>query len=352
MLLQNWDVLAVGEPLVLAERAIEVLDDVVVVEVAGCGVCQSDLDLVVTGSQKPRHHLPLGHEVSGTVVDAGPNARDWLGRSVVIPAVPPTNSDHSCYRCDDASQGPIANSHFRSGLASHVTARTHGLCVVDPVELENSHLELADLAILAEAIGTPYQAIVRSKLRENDVCIFVGATGLAAFGIQIASALGAYVIALDVEDDNLEQATKLGASFALNVERYPPKVISQQITEHAKSVGLCSCGWKVFETSGTLNGQELACALLSIGGVLSVIGPPLNKGVLRLDDLVSKVATAQGTCCCSAELLPGALDLILAGDIKIDSLIERRPMSTVNETLMEMRHERAIQRRILIPDFA
>ena len=59
----------------------------VLVEVAGCGVCHTDLgyfyDGVPTVSKPP---LTLGHEISGTVV-AGDEA--WVGKEVIIPAVMP-----------------------------------------------------------------------------------------------------------------------------------------------------------------------------------------------------------------------------------------------------------------------
>jgi 6-hydroxycyclohex-1-ene-1-carbonyl-CoA dehydrogenase len=72
----------------------------VVVAVAGCGVCHTDLgyyyDGVRTNQPLP---LALGHEISGRVVAAGAGAEAWLGRAVIVPAVLP------CGECDLCQRG-------------------------------------------------------------------------------------------------------------------------------------------------------------------------------------------------------------------------------------------------------
>ena len=72
----------------------------VLVAVAGCGVCHTDLGFF-SGSVPTRKQLPLtlGHEISGRVVAAGPGAESWLGRTVIVPAVVP------CGECDLCRRG-------------------------------------------------------------------------------------------------------------------------------------------------------------------------------------------------------------------------------------------------------
>ena len=71
----------------------------VVVEVAGCGVCHTDLgyyyDGVRTNQPLP---LALGHEVSGRVVEAGAGAEGWIGKAVIVPAVLPCGECDLCLR--------------------------------------------------------------------------------------------------------------------------------------------------------------------------------------------------------------------------------------------------------------
>ena len=84
----RWMMVEPGRPMVRTEFELgELAADQVVVEVAGCGVCHTDLgyyyDGVRTNQPLP---LALGHEISGRVVGAGSAAGQWVGRAVIVPA--------------------------------------------------------------------------------------------------------------------------------------------------------------------------------------------------------------------------------------------------------------------------
>jgi 6-hydroxycyclohex-1-ene-1-carbonyl-CoA dehydrogenase len=82
---------AVGEPMVKSEfEPVQPGAGEVVVEVAGCGVCHTDLGYYYDGVRF-NHPVPLtlGHEISGRVVAAGSGAEEWQGKAVLIPAVRP-----------------------------------------------------------------------------------------------------------------------------------------------------------------------------------------------------------------------------------------------------------------------
>ena len=88
MLVSGWTVTAAEAPMVLVERDEVPLPGDAIVEVAGCGVCHTDLGFYYEGVPT-RHGFPivLGHEISGVVVDAGAASRGCIGRKVVVPAV-------------------------------------------------------------------------------------------------------------------------------------------------------------------------------------------------------------------------------------------------------------------------
>ena len=96
----RWMMNGVNEPLTRQEFTAQPEAGEVVVEVAGCGVCHTDLgffyDGVRTNSELP---LTLGHEISGRVVAAGEGTNDWLNKAVIIPAVMP------CGECDLCKRG-------------------------------------------------------------------------------------------------------------------------------------------------------------------------------------------------------------------------------------------------------
>jgi 6-hydroxycyclohex-1-ene-1-carbonyl-CoA dehydrogenase len=77
---------AAKAPLLRAEfDPFPLADGEVVVEIAGCGVCHTDLGFYYDGV-RTKHALPLalGHEISGHVVEAGANASRWKGRAVIV----------------------------------------------------------------------------------------------------------------------------------------------------------------------------------------------------------------------------------------------------------------------------
>jgi 6-hydroxycyclohex-1-ene-1-carbonyl-CoA dehydrogenase len=332
------------------------VDGDAIVEVAGCGVCHTDLGFFYDGVPT-RHGFPLvlGHEISGTVVDAGPAASAWIGRKVVVPAVMP------CGRCDACRVGRGAicpeqvfpGSDIHGGFATHVRVPAHGLCPVpeleDPV-VNRAELSLADLAVIADAVSTPYQAIRRSGLAEGDLAVFVGVGGVGGFGVQIAAALGAAVIAVDVNDARLETMSRHGASLALRGDVLDAKAIKAKVRAFAAERGIPSWRYRIFETSGTPAGQATAFLLLAKGAYLSVVGYTPKKVELHLSSVMAFDATVQGNWACLPEHYPAVVDLALSGRIVLAPFVEHRPLASINSTFAEIHAKGAPRRVILVPE--
>ncbi len=359
--IRAFDMTAVGEPLQLVEREAPALAaGDVLVRVAGCGVCHTDLGFYYDGV-RTRHALPLtlGHEISGVVQAAGAGAEQFVGKAVVVPAVIP------CGRCDPCSRGKGAicraqifpGNDLHGGFASHVAVPSVGICVVPgftgdvEAPLGKSGVALPDLSVLADAVSTPWQAIKKSGLRDGDLAVFVGAGGVGGFGVQLAAAVGASVVALDIDDARLGALREHGAALTINTRDRAPKDVRKEIGAWAKENGLPRTEWKVFETSGSAAGQEMAFGLLNHGAYLGVVGFTLAKVTVRLSNLMAFDARAEGTWGCLPELYPSALELILAGRVQIAPFVERRPMSSINDVFAALKEHRFTRRPVLIPDF-
>jgi len=358
--LHAFEMLSSGEPMQLVERTTEVLaDGDVLVRVAGCGVCHTDLGFLYDGV-RTRHELPLtlGHEISGVVERAGAGVSDLVGEAVVVPAVIP------CGACDVCKRGRgnicpkqiFPGNDLHGGFATHVVVPALGLCRVPGFTgdvdalLGESGVALADLSVLADAVSTPWQAIKKSGLAEGHLAVFVGAGGVGGFGVQLAAAVGASVVALDIDDTRLEALKEHGADLTINVKGRNPRDVRKEISAWAKERGLPRTEWKIFETSGTAAGQTLAFGLLNHGAYLGVVGFTLDKLNVRLSNLMAFDATAEGTWGCLPELYPSALELILAGRVKIAPFTERHPMSSINDVFKDLREHRLHRRPVLIPD--
>lgn len=356
MQLSAWVVQQVARPMAPESRAESPGPGEVIVRVAGCGVCHTDLGFFYDGVPT-RHGLPLtlGHEISGVVDEAGAGAEPWLGREVVVPAVLPCGECPACR----AGRGQICpkqifpGSDVHGGFASHVRLPARGLCPVpnlgDPA-VNPAGIALADLSVVADAISTPYQAIVRSGLGPGDVAVFVGAGGVGGFGIQAAAAFGAHVAAIDVNRERLTQMASHGAALTLDPAAIDVKEMRKQVRAFADARGVPSWRVKIFETSGTTKGQATAFSLLGHGGYLSVIGYTPQSVELRFSNLMAFDATAQGNWGCLPEHYPAIVDLVLKGRIALAPFIERRPLATINDVFVEL-HAGGVRRRlVLIPE--
>jgi 6-hydroxycyclohex-1-ene-1-carbonyl-CoA dehydrogenase len=356
--ISSWQAVAVGEPLRPTRRSVDpdaLRPDEVLVSVAGCGVCHTDLGFLYDGVRTGRPFpLTLGHEIAGRVEAAGGAHADLSGRAVVVPAVVPCGECALCRR----GRGSICRkqlfpgSDIDGGFASHVVVPARGLCPVDEAALARAGLELPDIAVLADAISTPYQAILRAGVGPGDLAVFVGVGGVGGFGVQIAHALGAHVVAIDVDEERLALAARHGAALTFLARGQDPSELRKQLQAQVKERGLPPYEWKIFETSGRSAGQLLAFTLLTFGATLSVVGYTLDKISVRLANLMAFDAVAQGNWGCLPEHYPAALALILDGKIALGPFVERRPMSRINDTFRELRDGALRRRPVLVPDFA
>lgn len=353
MKIPGYEMRAVGTPFVLSERE-EASPGVgqVRIEVAGCGVCHTDLGFLYEGVPT-RHPLPLvlGHEVAGRVVEEGPGVSGLAGRSVIVPAVMPCGTCPLCRR----GLGEICRAQIfpgndvHGGFASHLIVPAAGLCPVPADALGKE--ALSSLSVCADAVSTAYQAILKSGLATGDFALFVGTGGVGGFGVQIARAMGARVLAIDVDAGRLSQLQDYGAEWTLNAREYSAKDLKKKVRDLARAAALPATEWKIFETSGTAAGQETAFGLLTFGATLSVVGFHPGDVTVRLSNLMAFSARAIGTWGCLPEHFPAVLELVLAGKVAIEPFIERHPMSRINEVFERLKNHELKKRPVLIPDF-
>ncbi len=324
----------------------------VIVAVAGCGVCHTDLGFFY-GGVRVKHELPLalGHEISGRVVAAGAGAHDWMGKAVIIPAVIPCGACELCR----SGHGTICRhqqmpgNDIHGGFASHITVPATGLCPVDEARLAAAGLQLADISVVADAVTTPYQAVVQAGVQPGDFAVVVGVGGVGGYAVQIARALGATVAAIDVDQARLDHMTRHGAAQSFNVRQISGRDLKKALQDLARQRELTDTQWKIFECSGTAAGQETAYGLLNHGATLSVVGFTMDKVALRLSNLMAFHARALGNWGCLAELYPQALDLVLDQKIALAPFIERQPLGEITRVFADAHSHRLGGRAILVP---
>jgi D-arabinose 1-dehydrogenase-like Zn-dependent alcohol dehydrogenase len=188
----------------------------VLVEVAFCGICHSDVSLI-DGSFPAMgpEVVTQGHEASGTIAELGPDVSGWqLGDRVVPAAGRPCLECTSCKRgaYGDCTSLQLMAFAYDGAWAEYTVAQAAGLTrVPDNVPLEQA-------AILADAVSTPYGAVVHTAdLRVGESVGIWGAGGVGTHVVQLARLVGACpIVVMDLDETVRARALDLGADLALD----------------------------------------------------------------------------------------------------------------------------------------
>lgn len=182
----------------------------VLIKVAYCGICHSDLSLI-SGAFPPS--LPVvtqGHEASGTIVELGPGVTGWQEGDRVIPS-----AGRPCLTCRKCRRGAFTDCLHLNLMAfayDGAWAQYHVASAIGLTKIPDN-VPMDQAALLADAVSTPYAAVVRTaKVHMGNAVAVWGVGGVGTHLVQLAKAAGGVpVIAVDLNDEVLERAERLGA---------------------------------------------------------------------------------------------------------------------------------------------
>ncbi|HWO88990.1 MAG TPA: zinc-binding dehydrogenase [Gemmatimonadales bacterium] len=307
----------------------------ILIRVAGCGVCHTDLHYIDHGT--PTFKQPpviLGHEIAGTVAAVGSGLTQWSeGDRALVPAV------LTCGRCGFCRQGrenlcaagTMLGNHIDGGFAEFVVVPAK-----DVVRLPED-VPLVEGSIIADAVTTPFHAVVRrGRVAAGDWVVVFGCGGVGLSLVQVAAAVGARVIAVDVKPAKLAIATRFGAAAALDAGM--PKLDREvrRITEGGADVA--------FEAVGRAAAQNAAFDSLRAGGRLVLVGyspetMPLNAGRTMFREI-----EVVGSLGCRPVDYPRAVELVRQGRIRLMEMVTHRfPLDQIGEAFEVLRCGDAIR---------
>jgi 6-hydroxycyclohex-1-ene-1-carbonyl-CoA dehydrogenase len=306
------------------------------IKVAGCGLCHTDLHYLDHGVKTFKTPpLILGHEAAGTVAELGAGVTSrQVGDRVVIPAV------LSCGRCRYCRQGRENLCDQLAMLGNNIDGAYAEYVVVPAAELVPvpDTIPLEQASVVADAVSTPYHAVTRrGKVRPGDQVVVVGCGGVGLNVVQCAAVAGGRVVAVDVNDQRLETARRLGAVETLNpkgVQRPDKRV--RELTGGGADVA--------FEAIGSPGTIQLAYGLLRRGGRLCVIGYSAEEVALSAARLMYFELEIVGSLGCGAGEYPEILGLVEAGRLKLDEIVSGTlPLERINEGLDRLRKGEGIR---------
>jgi 6-hydroxycyclohex-1-ene-1-carbonyl-CoA dehydrogenase len=237
------------------------------------------------------------------------------------------------------------------GFSSHITVPADDLCVIP----DRKGIPLSHLAVIADAGTSPYQAAMRAEVQPGDLVVIIGITGgLGVYASQVCAALGAKeVIGIARNPERLKRAMDYGATHTIQITSdKDARAIRDEFRAYCGEKGIPNnYGWKIFEWTGTLNGQKIGLELLSYVGKLAICGFGMQRNEYQLSRLMAFDAEIFGSWGCLPKYYPDVLNLILEGKIQIEPFVETRPMSTIKEAFEEAHKSGLMKRIVLTPDF-
>jgi 2-desacetyl-2-hydroxyethyl bacteriochlorophyllide A dehydrogenase len=316
--------------------------DEVVVKVAACGICHSDLSQFDGYIPAQLPEITPGHEASGTVAAVGGAVRHWqVGDRVVIAAGRACGNCRSCRyggSIDDCESLEIMAFSYDGAWAEYVV--TPGVSLI-PVP-EGVSMEQA--AVLADAVSTPYGALEAANLRMAESVGVWGLGGIGTHLMQLARVAGASpIIGLDPVPGVRERALKLGADFALDplAEDTP-----ERIMEITGGRGLRAA----FDCVGRTSTVAQANSVLATRGRLLLVGitaEPLELG--REGAFLGRQHTVTGHLGYKMRHLADLVELVSRGRLDLSASVSAvLPLEEFEEGIRRLREHDGYPIRVLL----
>ncbi|MFQ5537582.1 MAG: zinc-binding dehydrogenase [Gemmatimonadota bacterium] len=308
----------------------------VLIRVAGCGVCHTDLHYLDHGTPTFKEPpLILGHEISGVVEETGEGVdAPEVGTPVVVAAVTSCGRCRACRegRENICARGEMLGNNVDGGFAEYVVAPAKD---VFPLPEE---LPLVESSIIADALTTPYHAVVnRGRVSPGDRVVVFGCGGVGLNVVQMAAARGAYVVAVDIAPRKLEWAAELGAHATLDssAEERPDKAL-RRLTGGGADVA--------FEVVGVPETQKLALGALRTGGKAVFVGYNPDPVTLNSGRIMFRELEVVGSLGCRPVDYPRVIEMVRQGQVHLDSLVTHRfALDDIGEALDTLRSGEAIR---------
>jgi L-iditol 2-dehydrogenase len=287
----------------------------VLVQVAACGICGSDVHGFDGTSGRRIPPLVMGHEAAGVVAAVGSEVSHFaVGDRVTFDSTVYCGVCSFCRRgevnlCDNRQVvGVSCGDYSRAGAFAEYVAVPERIVYKLPDELG-----FAEAAML-EAVSVALHAVAVSKLEGGETALVIGAGMIGLLTLQAARAAGcSQVFVADIDATRLKSAAELGADKTLLLSGAE---LTSEILRLTEGLGVDV----VLEAVG--RNETIATAIDSVkkGGTVTLIGNITPQVNLPLQKVVSRQIRLQGSCASSGEY-PEAMKLMASGKIRVDTLI-------------------------------
>jgi len=322
-----------NQPLKIEEvETPKIASNEILVKIAACGVCNTDMHYIDHGVptfKKPP--MILGHEPSGTVEEVGADVQNFqVGDRVLIPPV------FSCGYCDNCRLGRENICLNMLMLGNHMDGAYAEYTKVPAKDCQHlpEDLPIEESSIIADAISTPYHAVKnRAQVRPGDSVVVFGCGGVGINVVQTAAAAGGSIIAVDIVENKLEVAKKLGAQHTINSKDMEDKALLKQIrilTGGGADIAI--------EAIGNPKTIVLATNAVKPGGCHCQVGYTHHDVPINAARLMFREIEIKGSLGCRPVDYPKIIEMVRMGKIQLEPVVTHKfKLEEINDAFELMR---------------
>jgi L-iditol 2-dehydrogenase len=295
--------------------------DEVLIRVGACGICGSDIHGMDGRSGRRIPPIIMGHEAAGVIEAVGSDCTgaggEWqTGQRVTFDSTIYCGHCYYCRNgqinlCDNRRVMGVSTEAYRQdgAFAEFVAVPKHILYHL-PDELS------FERAAMVEALSIAYHAVARTPLPLDATAVVAGTGMIGLLVVQVLRHAGCRrVIAVDLDQERLDAAVRLGATLGLRSDRDDVIGTVRNLTEGRGADA-------AFEVAGLTPTIQLATNVVRKGGTVTMVGNLSPMVELPLQSIVTRELTLIASCASRLEY-PQCLDLLARGVVNVDAMISQ-----------------------------
>ncbi|KAF1935063.1 alcohol dehydrogenase [Clathrospora elynae] len=308
------------------------------VKVQSASLCHSDLMMDL----RPDHVVTLGHEGVGHIEAIGKEAEDKGFQ--VGDAIGFNYFIGCCFECEGCMihnmQCETGNQKLQGFFVDGYFAEFAVVDWQNAVKLPQN-LEMSKSAPLFCAGITAFHSVDSCELKEGDWLAIIGCGGLGQYAIQYAKAMGIKTIGLDINDNQLDMAKKLGVETVFN------SIKNKDYVEEIKKL----TGGKGCHAAAVYSASNAAYAdapnVLRTGGLLMVIGlAPKELDFISTFDLITGRYRIKADSTGIPQRMKKAVDF--TGKHSIQPEVEFRKLDDLPQMVADMEAGKAEKKQVVV----
>ena len=289
--------------------------DELLVKTMACGICGSDVMEWYRIKKAPR---VLGHEMTGKIVEAGKNVKDFKVRDrVFVSHHVPCNECRYCLNGHHTVCETLHSTNFDPGGFSEYVR-------VPKINVEFGTFRLPDEisfedGTFIEPLGCVIRGQRRANIKPNHTVLVIGSGISGLLQIQLARTIGVKkIIATDVNEYRMNSAKKFGADFVINAK--------EDVPNRVKEINGEKLADRVIVCTGAISAIYQALKSVDKGGTILFFAPT-DPGIninLPFNDFWSNQITLTTTYAAAPDDIKEAIRLIRSRKVNVHDMITHR----------------------------